>query len=340
LNISSYLKFLFQNEFRTFKSAPAIAAKPLAVILNDFISKKKIMFCKSCGRTIDDDSQFCSYCGSKQSDRNKPNSPNIETIESKTVNVNLSFSRQNNNIPNQKSIKKLNEQKYDLNYSKETEATIIGTIILLATGLLVIFKPNKFDDSNSANQLLAISSFAALILRILLIIWVINIAKRQNRNTTAWGILAFFFPSIALIIVGLQNKLFKNIDIDNSLSNSENSLMLTEKALYFMKDKKFNECIRFAEKAIELDQNNIKASELILKAKLQIPVHEVSNKQVQTVYRETIDNKLLKIISKNYETIGALVFINDEIASDGEYQYLNDNRRLIVKDGKIEQMIN
>lgn len=58
----------------------------------------------------------------------------------------------------------------------------------------------------------------------------------------------------------------------------------------------------------------------------------------QTVYRETTENKTLKIISINNETIGAEVFINEEIAPDGEYLYLNDNRKLIVKNGRIEKM--
>ena len=52
------------------------------------------------------------------------------------------------------------------------------------------------------------------------------------------------------------------------------------------------------------------------------------------------DKQILKIVSKNYQTIGASVFINQAIAPDGEYYYLNDNRKLKVKDGKIEQMTN
>ena len=59
----------------------------------------------------------------------------------------------------------------------------------------------------------------------------------------------------------------------------------------------------------------------------------------QIVFRETKDNKTLKIISTNNNTLGAKVFIGDEIAPDGEYSYLKDNRKLIVKDGKIEKML-
>ena len=66
---------------------------------------------------------------------------------------------------------------------------------------------------------------------------------------------------------------------------------------------------------------------------------EKENELIQTVYRETTENKTLKIVSVNYETIGADVFIDDKIAEDGVYSYKNDNRKLIIKNGKIEKML-
>jgi hypothetical protein len=299
------------------------------------------MFCKSCGKKIDDDSQFCSFCGTKQSEANKPKLVNNEGLfqeETKTVNVNHFFGRQTKS--NQETNKSYTEPKYDPTYLKETDATTIGVIILVSSLLLLIFQPFKFDDIASYNQFRAISSIGALILRIFITVWVVNIAKRQNRETSGWGFFAFFLPSIALIVIGQQKKIFAKFEINNSLSNEENSLILTEKAQAFLNNKKFNECIRFTEKAIELDHNNKNASDLLVKARLQIPVNEISNKHTQVVYRETKDKQILKIVSKNYQTIGASVFIDDLIAPDGEYHYLNDNRKLTVKDGKIEHMTN
>jgi hypothetical protein len=301
------------------------------------------MFCKSCGYKIDDDSQFCSYCGTKQSETNKPTLLNNEVLfqeEAKTVNVNLSFGRQTNSKSNQETNKTYTEPKYDPTYLKETDATSIGVIILVSSLLLLIFQPFKFDDIDTYNQVKAISSIVALILRIFITVWVVNIAKRQNREASGWGFFAFFLPSIALIIIGQQKKIFAKFEIDNSLSNEENSLILTEKAQAFLNENKYNECIRFTEKAIEFDSNNKKASELLVKARLQIPVNEISNKHTQVVYRETKDKQILKIVSKNYQTIGASVFINEVIAPDGEYYYLNDNRKLTIKDGKIDLMTN
>jgi hypothetical protein len=299
------------------------------------------MFCKSCGNKIDDDSKFCSYCGTKQSETYKQTSVNIEELvqeKAQTVNLNLSFGRQTNS--NQETSKIYKEPKYDPTYLKQTDATLIGSIILVSSLLLLVFKPFKFDDINSYNQFRAITSIVALILRIFITVWVVNIAKEQNRETSGWGFFAFFLPSIALIIIGQQKKIFAKFEIDNSLSNEENSLILTEKAQAFLNDNKFNECIRFTERAIEFDSNNKKASDLLIKARLQIPVNEISNKYTQIVYRETKDKQILKIVSKNYETIGASVFINEVIAPDGEYYYLKDKRKLTVKDGKIEQMTN
>jgi purine-cytosine permease-like protein len=36
---------------------------------------------------------------------------------------------------------------------------------------------------------------------------VVNIAKKQNRNTFYWGVFAFFLPYLAMIIIGLLKKL-------------------------------------------------------------------------------------------------------------------------------------
>lgn len=59
----------------------------------------------------------------------------------------------------------------------------------------------------------------------------------------------------------------------------------------------------------------------------------------ETVFRETKDNKILKIVSVNNVSIGAEVYINDEIAPDGIYEYLNDNRKIVVKKGRIKELI-
>ena len=60
-----------------------------------------------------------------------------------------------------------------------------------------------------------------------------------------------------------------------------------------------------------------------------------SSSTTQTVYRETIDNLTLKIVSINNETIGAKVYIDDKIANDGIYIYKSLSHKLKVKGGVI-----
>jgi hypothetical protein len=297
------------------------------------------MFCKTCGKQIDDDSIFCSFCGTKQSNINKPLTDLTEQSEPKTVNVNLSLGRQSasKSIPEATEIK---QPKFDPTYTKETDATFLGVVLLLIPLGFAVFGPIKFDSYDSYNQFKVFASLGALVLRIFVTVWVVAIAKRQNRETFGWGAFAFFLPSIALIVIGQQKKYFAKFEINDNLSKEENSQILCDKAVSFLNNKMYNDSIRFAEKAIELDNSNEIAVATLTKARLEVPVNEIANKQTQIVYRKTKDNKILKIVSKKFQTVGAEVFIDDIAAPDGEYAYLNDSRKLIVRNGKIEKMFN
>jgi hypothetical protein len=55
------------------------------------------------------------------------------------------------------------------------------------------------------------------------------------------------------------------------------------------------------------------------------------------VYREAIGNIVLKIVSSNFNTIKAKVYINDYPAKDGVYIYKSLTHKLIIKDGEIIQ---
>ena len=171
------------------------------------------MFCKKCGQTIDDDSIYCSYCGTKQSSvlTNDNVSP---IIDSKTVNVNLSFGRPS--APNEQ-IEKVKIEKFDSTYSKETEASIVGIISLILSFVILISA--GFNNP----ELARVISIAGLLLRIFYTIWCVNIAKRQNRDASTWGLFAFFLPSLALIIVGQLRKL-KNNNSNTSVRTNDNHL--------------------------------------------------------------------------------------------------------------------
>ena len=56
---------------------------------------------------------------------------------------------------------------------------------------------------------------------------------------------------------------------------------------------------------------------------------------LQTVYRETVDNENLKIVSDKNITIGAKVYINEKQAPDKVYIYKSYSHKLVVKNGII-----
>lgn len=96
--------------------------------------------------------------------------------------------------------------KYDMSFERDTTPTIIGVfiIILYLIFYILIAKGNDYNTEVSG-----IFSVIFLVLRIFITIWVINIAKKLNRDKTNWGFLAFFFPSLSLIAIGLKRK-YKN----------------------------------------------------------------------------------------------------------------------------------
>lgn len=198
------------------------------------------MFCKSCGNKIDDDSQFCSYCGLKLSKTNNLTSNNIEQKESQTDNLKIYFDIKNNPNPNNYLDNVINKSKYDSTYIKETEATLVGIIFLVLSLFLLIF-PIEFTNIESYNQFKAISTITSLILRILISIWIVNIAKRQNRKTFNWGLFALIFPSVSLIIIGLLKKIKYHVKINTSSTPLENFHILTKEAETFIKDNRDKE---------------------------------------------------------------------------------------------------
>ena len=183
------------------------------------------MFCKSCGKQIDDDSIFCSYCGTKQTVINNPivgTASDVSITESKTVNVNLSFGRPQGG---KSSVEKIKVSKYDPTYQKETDATVAGVIFLLLSFGFLAFK--GINDPT----LFALLSIIGLAVRIGCIMWCVSIAKRQNRETFGWGLFAFFLPSISLIIIGLQRKLRLNSTESNMNEQSNGVSHLTNDEL-------------------------------------------------------------------------------------------------------------
>ncbi len=264
------------------------------------------MFCKTCGNKIDNDSIFCSFCGTKQSDINKPVVNDIDLPiqdEPKTVNLNLSFGRQNTTKPIQET-KQFKQPKYDPTYTKESDATIFGVVILLFFLLLAIigsinFSTRDSHNQDSYNQFIVFSSLVDLVLRVFVTIRVVAIAKRQNRKTFGWGVFAFFLPSIALIIIGQLRKRNIKFEINDSLSKEENSKILSDKAQEYYNENKYSESIQFSKKAIELNSENEAAKAILKKiTSSREPVFsQAKSEEFFEIVSRYTDEELLTIIN-------------------------------------------
>jgi hypothetical protein len=152
----------------------------------------------------------------------------------------------------------------------------------------------------------------------------------------------------------IEKKIELNTTIDNLLELKEKGI-LTSDEYYEKVDKIESQKIEVQIKNSSeykqlknLFENNIlTADEFENKIKLLktekifksiVKRNELENSDtLLTVYRETTDNKTLKIISEYNQTIGADVFINDLPAPDGIYIYKAINFKLIIKNGKIEK---
>ena len=176
------------------------------------------MFCKECGKEIDNDSKFCSYCGTKQSlikvSENIPNTRINPDTNTKNVNVSMSFGKP---IEKREKNDGVEIDKYDRTYEGDSGASIAGFCIMIIS--LVIYFTVQIDNEEDRQIYIAISAVVNLIWRIIVIFWIVDISKRQNRDTIVWGIFAFFIPNLALIIIGFSKKLMKSTS-ESSLSDS------------------------------------------------------------------------------------------------------------------------
>lgn len=165
--------------------------------------------------------------------------------------------------------------KFDLTYTKETEATIAGVVFFIFPLIMQFTGALKFDNQEDYNQAKIWFTILALGLRIGVTIWVVNIAIRQNRNSTGWGLFAFFLPAIALISIGLSRKLRLRIETDVNLPKAQQTSLLYEKANSFYSAKRYFECIEILNKILTID---IKSSQAIyLRGLSYYSLHQYKN---------------------------------------------------------------
>jgi hypothetical protein len=186
----------------------------------------------------------------------------IEELKNIIISQPPPLPKKQTNSNNQTNQNSSTVNKIDNIYKKESEATIVGVILLFAPIIIKIIGDENINSIESYNQAKAATTIGAIIVRIIVTIWVIDIAKMQNRNTTNWGLFSFFLPSIALIIIGQLNKLKLKIELDSNLQPNQQLSILLEKANELYNYKRFAECIEIINKAIEFDNYNFELIKL------------------------------------------------------------------------------
>ncbi len=240
------------------------------------------MFCKECGKQIEDDSKFCMYCGKEYVNVQKNSPPEFNPIITnnriekinKVLGLNISnkligfyllwvlihfiillingqFETNGDFWPitdsriykydisefliftivplmlliimnflksdkknekydlNFKRNSSLKNDKYDLNFKRKFSFLIWGVILTLINITFWIFMIElveimAFQEQQSIIQTILFFSFFS---KLIIVILIVSYVKLLKRNRIGWGIFAFFFPRLCLILVSFQRKL-------------------------------------------------------------------------------------------------------------------------------------
>lgn len=203
------------------------------------------MYCKHCGKKIDVDSAFCRYCGGKISqsqsqpyDKSNSESNKKPLIRSDTK-TKIQYDSGGNDVP-----------KYDEtakpNYAPAWVGGVFGLMILVLSAV---------GDFESEDTLYFSIGFFILI-RIIALIWVIDIVKSLNRKyPDNWGLFAVLLPIPCLITIGFQKRLIYPKKYPN-WSNQEKSSYNNDLAWKYVEIDRLREAKQLVNLAITLNNNN------------------------------------------------------------------------------------
>ena len=149
--------------------------------------------------------------------------------------------------------KKLAPGKKETNFS----LAIAGFIILIIWGLLLHYvNIERYNpDGEVTSTYISIVLFR-LGIRIPLALIVSGVAFKLNRSQTFWGLFTFFFPPIAMIVMGFLNKKELHLKGNNNMIPIDQSNLLFYRAKKYIKKKMYLEAFQVLDKAIELDHTN------------------------------------------------------------------------------------
>lgn len=212
----------------------------------------------------------------------------------------------------------------------------VGVIVgLTVTSFVYIWNNEKFSKEQKIGLLLCTIFPPAQWVGILIVL-----AYNSNKeNNTVEQKTEKKLDSTISNLVELKNK---GILTEDEYISKVNKIELEKEDNFLKNSKEYNQLKSLLDSDIltknEFENKIILLKESIKNSTINKESNFVESLNNQTVNRETTDNQILKIVSKNYETIGDSVFINDKIAPDGIYIYKLYTHKLVVENGKIKEL--
>lgn len=296
------------------------------------------MYCKKCGIEIDDDSVFCFTCGSKQRiELSHPSTHVEEEIISKPK-------RSKNVVKKERVIKypsDILEPTFDPMNKQDYSYVIVVCIWILIWVLFYINQQSRvaypkdyYDTSVRSNWPIYIT----LCLRIGFSFWIAALAKSKNRQRPSWALLGFFFPIISSIILGLSKKLFLLPTLNPHHNPDDNFNFIIRKAYDLYNENRDEECIRFCRRALSMKPNNKEAVQVLNLVMLKLLKRRLIKSDSGYVVKN-YDGETISLLIKEERFIGSQVLINNSLAEDGIYFLPGIIVDIVVRQGKIESVI-
>lgn len=208
-----------------------------------------------------------------------------------------------------------------MNDKKYPEVSFFGFFLIILS-IVAFFISKKTGTLDSNNQYNSVFILVFVFIRFLIIFWILNIAKYLNRNQIFWGIFAFIFPSLSLIIIG-QLKGIKTNSIISRNENQESQLSFEDqrKILLDLKQNDILSDIEYLEKTNKLSESEKKLTEINENIAIEKKVEELIKPYVikleellklNLLTNEEFDQKKKILIEKQTEKIQEEKLIQNE----------------------------
>lgn len=210
------------------------------------------MFCKECGKKIDDDSKFCNYCGTKQSIQDSDIPANESSQAKQDINVNVKFATPKMpkiNLKRNTDIQNLPNKDI---FFKHNYLPFIAGVLLIVIEIAIWIRVY-----NNPAERVGYIIFSTII-KILLAFWVEFEAVKRNRKKVIWLLFGFLFPPLALIIITFINKRVFPANYSR-LSQHKKSELNNKYAIRLYKNDYSSEALLFADESILLYPKNYDA---------------------------------------------------------------------------------